>query len=207
MQRKSHWENIYETRAADDVSWYQEHAAMSLALISHCGVVKAGKIIDIGGGASTLVDDLLKDGFANITVLDISEAALRIARERIGPNTAVTWIAADITSAALPAEHYDLWHDRAVFHFLTDEADRQSYVSTLRRAVKPGGHVIVAAFGPEGPLECSDLPIVRYSADTLRNQLGDDFTLIERTREDHPTPFGTTQQFVYCRFRKASGAR
>ncbi len=199
MQAKSHWEGIYSTKLETNVSWFQEHSLVSLDLIGHTGVAKAGAIIDVGGGASRLVDDLLARGYHDLTVLDISASALSVAKQRLGTRAhEVNWIEADITSTALPPRRFDLWHDRAVFHFLTDENDRERYVQAVRKSVRSGGHVIVASFGPNGPQQCSGLPVVRYDAGHLHDEFGAGFELVEHTSEDHHTPFGTTQQFIYC---------
>ncbi|HEY3414383.1 MAG TPA: class I SAM-dependent methyltransferase [Armatimonadota bacterium] len=204
METRKHWEDIYETKPLTEVSWFQDHAEISLQLIERTGVPRTGQIIDVGGGASTLVDDLLNAGYRNITVLDISAPALHAARQRLGPHAAdVTWIAADITAVKLPADHFDMWHDRAVFHFLTGEEDRRRYVEAVQRSVKAGGHVIVATFGPDGPIQCSGLPVMRYDPDSLHDEFGERFDLIEHTTEEHHTPFGTVQQFIYCYCRKA----
>jgi len=199
MSRKTHWEHVYQTKAADAVSWYRPHLEQSLALIAHAAGDHAAAIIDVGGGESTLVDDLLADGYRDVTVLDISPTAIEVARKRLGNNAArVTWLAADITAAELPAHRYDVWHDRAVFHFLTEPQQRAAYVRQVARAVKPGGHVIVATFGPEGPQQCSGLEVERYDADALHDEFGSHFRLMDSATELHETPFGTTQQFVYC---------
>jgi SAM-dependent methyltransferase len=207
MQPKTHWENIYATKPSDAVSWFQEHADLSLRLIRDTGIPLSAPIIDIGGGASTLVDDLLLAGYSDISVLDLSAHALAVARRRLGEGASqVHWIEADITKTELPVNAYDVWHDRAVFHFLTAPADRAAYVGNLLRSVKPGGHVIVATFAEDGPLQCSGLPVVRYSADALYAEFGDAFTLLHHQKEAHHTPFGTVQQFVYCYCRKATAA-
>lgn len=203
MQGKSHWENIYKTKDTTQVSWFQQHPELSFQFIEQTGVDKAAQIIDVGGGASTLVDDLLANGYENVTVLDISAAALQVAQQRLGSIASkVTWLEADITQATLPQHFYDLWHDRAVFHFLTNSKDRATYVETVQGSVKAGGHVIVATFGLEGPLSCSGLEVVRYSPDSLHDEFGDDFELINTTEELHQTPFGTEQEFIYCYCRK-----
>jgi ubiquinone/menaquinone biosynthesis C-methylase UbiE len=204
MQGKQHWEQVYQTKSTDAVSWYQEHAERSLALIHDTGVQKNAAIIDVGGGASTLVDDLLAEGYSNLSVLDLSGAALAAARHRLGQRAdSVRWIEADVTQLELPYHHYDIWHDRAVFHFLTDEADRQAYVRQVFHAVKPGGHVIVATFAEDGPEQCSGLPVMRYSADQLHDQFGEAFRLERHSKEVHHTPGGKVQQFVYCYCRVA----
>jgi 2-polyprenyl-3-methyl-5-hydroxy-6-metoxy-1,4-benzoquinol methylase len=203
MQNKSHWENIYTTKDSTQVSWFQQHPEMSLQLIKKTGLSRKGQIIDVGGGASTLVDDLLADGYANVTVLDISGAALHVAQQRLGPMASnVTWLEASILDVELPQKFYDLWHDRAVFHFLTNEDDRARYVAAVKRSVKTGGHVIVATFAADGPLRCSGLDVVRYSAESLHDQFGDQFELVDSTSELHHTPFGTDQRFTYCYCRK-----
>lgn len=199
MQPAAHWEHVYSTRSPDAVSWYQPHAALSLDLIRRIGAGPATRVIDVGGGASTLVDDLLDRGVGDVTVLDISAAALHVAQERLGPAAArVHWIAGDITRVRLEPAAYDIWHDRAVFHFLTDPADRAAYVAQVRRAVRPGGHVIVATFGPDGPEQCSDLPVMRYAPQALHAQFGGQFELLDHLTEEHRTPGGAIQQFVYC---------
>ena len=205
MSEKEHWERVYSSKATDAVSWYQEHADHSLRLIEQTGLSQSAALIDVGGGASTLVDDLLARGYNNIAVLDLSLAALEAAQRRLGARAqAVEWLEADITKAALPVHAYDLWHDRAVFHFLTAPEDRQAYVQTVLRSVKPGGHVIVATFAEDGPLQCSGLPVMRYNSTQLHAEFGDAFTLVVHQREAHHTPFGTTQQFTYCYCRKVS---
>lgn len=199
MGTKEHWERVYTTKSVERVSWYQAHAEQSLRMIRGTGAPKTAAIIDVGGGASTLVDDLLDDGYARITVLDISSAALAVARERLGDRAGrVTWIEADITTAQLPRQHFAIWHDRAVFHFLTSPADRRAYVQVVTRSVQPGGHVIVAAFSDEGPLQCSGLDVMRYGSEQLHDEFGSTFELVESFRESHRTPAGTIQEFVYC---------
>jgi len=205
MQSKDHWEKVYTTKSTDNVSWYQEHADQSLKLIRDTGLPPSASIIDVGGGASTLVDDLLEAGYRSLTVLDLSAAALAAAKERLGERAGeVNWIEANITEVTLPVQAYDIWHDRAVFHFLTSESDRQAYVEKVLRSVKPGGHVIIATFAEDGPLECSGLPVMRYSASELHAEFGTPFTLLRHEREEHHTPFGTVQQFVYCYCRKTT---
>lgn len=196
--RRRHWEGVYGGKAPDEVSWFQPHAATSLRLIEGCADTLA-HIIDVGGGASVLVDDLLDAGYRNLTVLDLAESALAASRARLGARARpVQWIIADITRADLPAARYDVWHDRAVFHFLTDPADRARYVAQVRKCVKPGGHVIVAAFGPGGPLRCSGLEVMRYAPDALHAEFGASFRLLQHETEIHPTPSGQEQEFVYC---------
>ncbi|MDR0781164.1 MAG: class I SAM-dependent methyltransferase [Pseudomonadales bacterium] len=202
MQSKEHWERVYSTKGTDAVSWYQPHADRSLQLIKATGVPRTASVIDVGGGASTLVDDLLAESYQNITVLDLSVAALNAAKKRLGAQAgSVTWLESDILKAEFPRHTYDVWHDRAVFHFLTDPEDRRIYVQSVLRSVKPGGHVIVATFAEDGPLQCSGLPVMRYSATQLHAEFGENFTLVSHDRELHHTPFGTSQQFTYCYFR------
>lgn len=204
MNARTHWDTVYRTKAATEVSWYQEHAVRSLDLIRRTGVPVTGRIIDVGGGASTLVDDLLAAGYTDITVADISPAALDVARMRLGALAdRVTWLEADITRAPLPVAAYDIWHDRAVFHFLTDAPDRARYVDQVRRTVKSGGHVIVATFATDGPDKCSGLPVTKYDPESLHAEFGADFRLTESMRETHVTPAGGEQRFVYCYCRVA----
>lgn len=203
MENKTHWEKIYRTKESSQVSWYQLHPTMSLQYIQNTGVSRAGQIIDIGGGASTLVDHLLDDGFQNITVLDISAEALGIAKQRLAVRAeVVTWLEADITKINLPNHVYDVWHDRAVFHFLTKPEERTRYVNIVKKSVKPGGHVIVATFAIDGPEKCSGLEVARYDSQSLHNEFGMDFELLDNTLEEHHTPFGTEQKFIYCYCRK-----
>lgn len=203
MRLKNHWESVYTTKSPTEVSWFQEHAQRSLKLIRQSGIPSTGAIIDVGGGASTLVDDLLGEGYANITVLDLSPAALSTAKLRLGPRaTQVKWQATDILEATFPKHAYDVWHDRAVFHFLTDPAARQTYVHQVLQAVKPGGLVIVATFAEDGPTQCSGLPVVRYEARELHAEFGQPFLLLGHERESHQTPAGREQPFVYCFCRK-----
>ncbi len=199
MDVQSHWEHIYQTKKPSQVSWYRAHLEKSLELIVLAAGSRDASIIDVGGGESTLVDDLLDRGYRRFSVLDISQTAIDVTRKRLGDCAdQVTWLAGDVTSMELPKHRYDVWHDRAVFHFLTNPADRTAYVRQVGEAVKPGGHVIVATFGPEGPLKCSGLDVVRYDAETLHDQFGAQFQLVKHLSELHQTPFGTNQQFLYC---------
>ncbi|WP_372524168.1 class I SAM-dependent methyltransferase [Sulfuricaulis sp.] len=203
MSDKSHWEKIYTNKRPAEVSWHQTHLEKSRELIRATGVGHDAKIIDVGGGASTLVDDLLADGFRHITVMDISPTAIQSAQARLGARAReIVWLEADATRGSLPAHHYDVWHDRAVFHFLTDAKDRRRYVDNVSHALKPGGYVIVATFGPNGPLKCSGLDIVRYTSEQLHAEFGEDFQLLRSAVEDHVTPAGKHQEFVYCCCRK-----
>lgn len=199
---KIHWENIYANKQPAQVSWHKPHLDPSLSLISKLGLDAGSPVIDVGAGAATLADDLLDRGFKDITVLDISAAALAVSKKRLkGRAGLVRWIDADITKAELPTGRYELWHDRAVFHFLTDPDDRARYVKTLRASLKPGGHVVIAAFNLDGPAKCSGLDIVRYSPEALGRELGPSFELKESFDEAHKTPFDTVQKFVYCWFQ------
>jgi len=203
MNTKTHWEHIYKTKAPTQVSWYQEHAQFSLQYIQNTGIRKTDHIIDVGGCASTLVDALIVAGFRHISILDVSGTALQLARQRLGERAVnVDWIEADVTQAKLPHQAYDLWHDRAVFHFLTQPADRQCYIDTVRHAVRMGGHVILATFAPDGPDRCSGLDVVRYSPESLHSEFGVDFEVVDSTCETHHTPFGTEQRFIYCYCRR-----
>lgn len=200
---KTHWENIYAVKAPTEVSWYREHLDNSLEMILQTKTEKTGAIIDIGGGSSTLVDDLFKKGFSNLSVLDISANAIETSRERLGKRAEkVEWIVADITNVCLPENYYDVWHDRAVFHFLTDAGNRKKYVELVMRSLKIGGHIIVASFGLNGPTKCSGLDVVRYSPETMRDEFGESFRLVKSMNETHRTPFETTQEFIYCYCRK-----
>ena len=199
MDAKTHWEKIYKAKEPEAVSWYRAHLETSVALIQRAAHSRSASIIDIGAGESTLVDDLVARGYENITVLDISQTALDVTKKRLGPLAEQTkWIVADITQVELEPLAYDVWHDRAVFHFLTEPDQRAAYVRNVARSVKRDGHVIVSTFGPEGPMKCSGLDVVRYDADSLHDQFGAHFRLVESSRELHCTPFGTTQQFLYC---------
>jgi ubiquinone/menaquinone biosynthesis C-methylase UbiE len=198
-----HWENVYATKSPDLVSWFQPRADMSVRLIRDTGLGRDAVIIDVGGGASTLADDLLEEGYQKLSVLDLSGAALAESRRRLGAaSESVRWMEADITQAVFEPHSFDIWHDRAVFHFLTTDHDRRAYVNQVLRALKPGGHVIMATFGTNGPTQCSGLPVVRYAPDGLHAEFGEAFTLLSHEEQMHHTPFGTNQQFIYCMCRK-----
>jgi ubiquinone/menaquinone biosynthesis C-methylase UbiE len=205
MEAKKHWEQVYSTKSIDSISWHQAHAARSLHLIHETGLSVSASIIDVGGGASTLVDDLLGEGFSSLTVLDLSAAALSSARSRLGERAeCVVWIEANITDVVLSAEAYDLWYDRACFHFLTTRKERKAYISTLQQAVKAGGYVIIASFAHDGPSQCSGLPVMCYSPEELHAEIGQTFTLLKQESEDHQTPSGTVQKFIYCFFQRVA---
>jgi SAM-dependent methyltransferase len=202
MTRQDHWNQVYQTKATDDVSWYQRRPDLSLALIAASGVSKGAGIIDVGGGASTLVDFLLDDDFAPLAVLDLSGAALAQSRSRLGARAeAVEWFEADVTSFE-PPHRFGLWHDRAVLHFLTAADDRRGYVATLRRTLQPGGAVIISTFAPDGPPKCSGLEVRRYDEQSIQQELGVEFQLQEVRRETHVTPWQSEQRFIYFRFQR-----
>lgn len=197
MDRKQHWDTVYTTKAHTDVSWYQESPALSLDFIRQSGLPKAAPLVDIGGGASRLVDALLAEGYGDVTVLDIASPALDVSKARLGEQASlVHWIAADITQWP-PPRRYALWHDRAVFHFLTDATDRDAYRHTLLAGTNRGSHIIIASFAPDGPERCSGLPVMRYAPETLQAELGADFVLQAARQEEHRTPGGNLQRFQY----------
>jgi len=199
MDVKAHWEKVYTNKAPDAVSWYRRHLETSLALIERAVPAREAAIIDVGGGESTLVDDLLLRGYKDLTVLDVSGTAIEVTKRRLGTAAGqVRWLIGDILEIGLETHAYDLWHDRAVFHFLTTPEQRVTYVRQVARTVRSGGHVIVSTFGPEGPVKCSGLDVVRYHAESLHGEFGGRFRLVESSEELHPTPSGTTQQFLYC---------
>jgi len=203
MGGKEHWENIYAVKKPTEVSWYREHLDNSLRMILQTKTEKSVAVIDVGGGSSTLVDDLLDKGFSNLTVLDISGNAIETSKERLGNKSSkVKWIEADVTEVSLPENYFDVWHDRAVFHFLTKREDRKKYVELVMRSLKVGGHIIIASFGFNGPAKCSGLDVVKYSPETMREEFGKSFNLVKSLNETHHTPFETTQEFIYCYCRK-----
>jgi SAM-dependent methyltransferase len=199
MDPKSHWDRIYRDRLPTQVTWYQPHALRSLELIRRVSPPPNGAIIDVGGGASTLADDLLEAGYHDLTILDLSATALATTRTRLGARAeSLRWIEADILDAQLPMAGYSVWHDRAAFHFLTTPADRARYVAQVRWAVRTGGFVLVATFADDGPTRCSGLEVVRYSAEALHAEFGAPFRLMASEREEHITPGGVRQAFIYC---------
>jgi SAM-dependent methyltransferase len=202
VDRQAHWENVYETRGENEVSWFQECPTISLDLIDATGVKPGASIIDIGAGASRLIDALLDKGFDAVSVLDVSDKALATAKARLGARASkVRWVVADVTKWE-PAQTFDVWHDRAAFHFLTEPKDRAAYAERVSKAVESGGHVIIGTFAPDGPERCSGLPIVRHDAISLGEMLGPSFELVESRRHDHHTPMGGTQRFQFSRFRR-----
>lgn len=202
MKNQDHWEQIYASKEPFELSWFKTHLKKSLELIDKTQLEKDSQIIDVGGGASTLVDDLMERGFDKLTVLDLSATALNRMKKRMGGKAgSVTWIVGDVTQLALPENKFDLWHDRAVFHFLTEREDRRLYLENLRRTLKPDGHFIIATFADDGPEKCSGMQVERYDAEKLRKIIGEDFEFLESFTEHHETPFGTTQNFIYAHFR------
>jgi trans-aconitate methyltransferase len=200
--RQAHWRKVYKEKGEKQVSWFQEKPAISLELIHGIGVKQNSAIIDIGGGASRLVDVLVRDGYRDLTVLDLSDDAVAITRSRLAERAVlVKWIVADMTEWE-PSREYDLWHDRAAFHFLTEAADRAAYLDRMRQAIRPGGHTIIGTFAIDGPERCSGLPVMRYDATLLSAALGRAFALIGTRRHDHTTPAGGVQQFLFSVFRR-----
>lgn len=200
--RQTHWNDVYGAKAEAEVSWFQETPEPSLELLRLVGAEPSYSIVDIGGGASRLVDYLLDEGFRKIAVMDLSEAALAKARARLGARgSKVAWIVVDVTKWE-PSEPYDVWHDRAALHFLTEEADQAAYVARLRKALRIGGHAIIGTFAPDGPEKCSGLPVVRRDSDSLSALLGSDFLLTDTRRHEHKTPWGAVQKFQFCTFRR-----
>lgn len=203
MRRTQHWNDIYQAMQATDVSWFQTTPTTSLSLVADSGVMTTAPLIDVGGGASTLIDHLLAAGYEDITVLDIAKSALAQANARLGTDAAdVHWLVGDVTTIALPENQFALWHDRAVFHFLTDVAERARYVAQVERVIRPNGTLIVATFAEDGPERCSNLPVQRYSTEQLAAQFGRSFTLEQTAHEAHTTPWGSVQKFVYVRLRR-----
>lgn len=203
MSKRKHWESVYHSNSSNAVSWYSPHLDTSLQFIEATGVSHGAQIIDVGGGASTLVDDLLARGYHNLTVVDLAASALAVTKQRLGAKgSSVNWLAGDITELALPSKHYDLWHDRAVFHFLTTEEQRRAYITRVCGVIKDGGYVVIATFGPNGPTECSGLPVARYSSAELYGLFGQPFVPVDQAMNEHATPWGTAQEFVYCCLKK-----
>jgi Methyltransferase domain len=201
-ERQRHWEQVYAGKSSTGVSWYQPSAERSLALIKATGIAPDAAVIDIGGGASVLVDQLLEAGFSDVTVLDLAASGLALSKARLGPRAGqVHWIEADLLSWT-PDRAYGLWHDRAVFHFLTGADERARYRANLKNGLAKGGWLIMAAFSPDGPERCSGLPVQRWSPETLAAELGPEFLLVESFREAHRTPGGAMQNFIWCRFRR-----
>jgi 2-polyprenyl-3-methyl-5-hydroxy-6-metoxy-1,4-benzoquinol methylase len=205
-EQKVHWENVYQTKSPMQVSWYQPKPTLSLELINRTNISKDQPIIDVGGGASVLVDYLYQEGFTNLAVLDIAGEAIALSQKRLGNlatniKTNIKWYISDVKQFQ-PEYQFSLWHDRAVFHFLTEPNDRQIYRQVLEQALKPNGHVIIATFALDGPVKCSGLDVIQYDAEKLVMELGDNFQLIETTSEIHITPAEKEQKFIYCHFQK-----
>ena len=198
---REHWEKVYREKAPDAVSWHRAHLDVSLELLQHAGLAPESRVIDVGGGASTLVDDLLVRGVGDITVLDLAQSALDAARHRLD-SPAITWLCADVTNAELPAEHYSHWHDRAVLHFLTEPGQVAAYARQAARALAPGGHAVIGGFAPDGPERCSGLPVARRTAAQVAAAMGPAFSLVLARREQHHTPWQSTQSFEYALLRR-----
>jgi len=202
MDRREHWEQVYSSKPSDRLGWYKPRLQTSLDWITALAPDPGEPIIDVGGGASTLVDDLLGRGYTDITVLDLAGPALDLIRTRLGERrSAVTWLCGDITEIELEENAFQLWHDRAVFHFLTEPDDRARYLANLRRALRPGGHLVIGTFAPEAPPKCSGLPVQRYDLDLLQETLGNEFLPRRNQKELHVTPGGVEQMYLYAEFR------
>ena len=201
MTLQDHWQHIYQTKSPVETSWFEPRLQTSLDWISEAAPDRSASIIDVGGGESTLSDDLLAMHYRSLTVLDIAEAAITKSRNRLGAAAErINWLVGNVIEVALPPRAYDVWHDRAVFHFLTELDQRLAYVRQLSSSLKTGGHVVIATFGPQGPEKCSGLVTMRYNAESLQRELGQDFRLVRSSVVEHHTPFGTAQQFIYCHF-------
>lgn len=199
MDSKTHWEAVYQTKNPDEVSWYQREPRVSLDLIRRVAPDRAARILDVGAGASRLVSRLLSEGYSDVTLLELSARAIEKSQEQTeGSAASVTWLEGDVLTHPLPEAAFDVWHDRAVFHFLTSPADRARYIAQVLHALRPGGHLIVATFDEHGPTKCSGLPVARYAPEALQAEFGPQFEPVEVTREAHTTPSGATQSFMYC---------
>ncbi|HET6992068.1 MAG TPA: class I SAM-dependent methyltransferase [Bacteroidia bacterium] len=202
MNKKEHWENIYATKQADEVSWFQVYPKTSMEFVRLFKLGKDAKIIDIGGGDSHFVDSLIEEGFTNITVLDISANAIARAKKRLGEKAKlVHWIVSDVTEF-VPAEHYDFWHDRAAFHFLLSEELADKYVEIAKKGIAPNGFLVLGTFSESGPEKCSGLKIHQYSEQSMSRKFENGFKRIKCISEDHLTPFNTTQNFLFCSFQR-----
>lgn len=200
--RQSHWQDVYSKKSENEVSWFQASPSPSLELIAKLSVTEDSSIIDVGGGASRLVDHLIDRGYGDLTVLDLADAALQAAKGRLGKRAdRVHWIAADVTIWE-PERVYDIWHDRAAFHFLTEERDRAAYIERLQRGVRMGGHAIIATFALDGPEKCSGLPVMRYDSQSLGHTIGRAFQLVDTRRHVHSTPWKSDQSFQFSVFRR-----
>jgi SAM-dependent methyltransferase len=204
MDRKEHWENVYCSKPPDRLGWYKPRLQTSLDWIRKLNLPADAAIIDVGGGASTLIDELINDGYRSVTVLDISGSSLAESQARLGEKAvSVTWLVGDITQVELPGNKFDVWHDRAVFHFLTDAEQQRQYRDVLLASLKPGGHLIIGTFAPEAPPKCSGLPVQRYDREQLVAVLGGELELIRDHKEMHVTPGGVEQMYLYCQFRRS----
>lgn len=204
MGEREHWERVYATEPVERLGWYEPHLRTSLCWMTELGLSTHAPIIDVGAGASTLVDDLLAEGYRAITLLDVSRTAMSLVKARLGDRAdLVGWLEGDVTRVELPAHAYEVWHDRAVFHFLSEEEDVRRYRSQLARALRPGGHVVIGTFAPEAPPRCSGLRVRRYTPDRIAAVLGAEFELQRECKELHLTPSGVEQMYQYCRFRRA----
>jgi ubiquinone/menaquinone biosynthesis C-methylase UbiE len=205
MSGKQHWQQVYSTKSTDQVGWYAPHLTTSVRWITDLGLDPDDPIIDVGGGASTLVDDLLDKGYRDLSVLDLSARALSAVKERLGTRTSrVSWLLGDVTEIELPASHFELWHDRAVFHFLVEPEQQTKYRDKLLQALKPGGHFIIGVFELEAPPQCSGLPVQRYSVEKLNTIFGTEFNLKQHQKEIHQTPSGVEQKYLYCLFQRTT---
>ncbi len=204
VDTRGHWEHLYGSTKSESHSWHQPHLRQSLALIAEAQLAKDARLVDIGGGDSTLVDDLLEEGYVNVTVVDISRSAMDQAKNRLGALASrVHWVQGDVTKAEFPPDGFDLWHDRALFHFLTANESRAAYLALLRSSLRSGGYAVMATFSEKGPEECSGISTTRYSEKALAEQLGASFHLVDSREEVHRKPQGGEQQFIYCLFRKS----
>ena len=203
MDREQHWNDRYSTTIVEKLGWFRRHLERSLQWIDELGLPHDAPVIDIGAGASTLVDDLMERGFTDISALDVSAEALAITRKRLGESAhSAKWYVADVTTAELPEASFDLWHDRAVFHFLTDESDRDLYRRTLRWALRPTGYLLIGVFSPDAPAKCSGLPVERYSLEQLVAEFESDFDLVKESSDLHVTPGGVNQPYVYALLKR-----
>jgi ubiquinone/menaquinone biosynthesis C-methylase UbiE len=205
---RAHWNSVYGSKQPDQVSWFRPHLDASLEYLRTSGIERSAAVVDVGGGASTFVDDLLNAGYGDVTVLDVSDEALRVVRDRLGERAQrVKWVRTDVTELTMPSGAFQFWHDRAVFHFLLQPHARERYVAALRRTLASRGYALIATFGPDGPEKCSGLDVRRYDADALEAELGDGFKRVANSTEVHITPWGTPQQFVYALFRRKEPRR
>lgn len=203
MSSKQHWDSVYGTKSSESVSWYQEYPQKSLQFIRETKAPVSARVIDVGGGDSRLVDELLQYGYTALTVLDISRIALTNTQQRLGPASQhINWIASNMLHAELPYQYYNIWHDRAAFHFLTTPSQRRAYIEKAFDAIAPGGHLFIATFADDGPERCSGLPVVRYNKTTLSAEFAGAFKPVKYADDEHVTPTGSIQKFLYAYFRK-----